>query len=91
MRHLLTDQFPRQVEQVIWDKGLIDSRNRIDVEQSLKNVIATVVLPCFCETGAYYGSFMLKNRKLSTLLERRELFSAVTKAWNPDDVSGVAE
>ncbi len=91
MRHLLTDQFPSMAEQVLWDSGVIDSRNRVTVEESIKNTIRTAVLPCFCETGAYYASFMLKNRKLSTLRQRQDLFSAITQAWTPDDLGAVAE
>jgi hypothetical protein len=80
VRHLLTDQFPPMLEQVLWDKGAIDSQNRVIVEESIKSTIKTVVLPCFCETGAYFASFMLKNRKLSTLRQRGHL-SRVKPSW----------
>jgi hypothetical protein len=76
---------------VIWDRGIVDSQSRIIVEESIRNTIKTTVLPCFCESGAHFSALMLKTRKLSTLEQRRDLFSAVTQAWNPEDVAGVAE
>jgi hypothetical protein len=88
MRHLLTDQFPKLAEQAAWDKGLIESHSRILLEGILKDVIKTSVLSAFCETGAYFASFMLKNRKLSTLQQRQDLFHAVTQAWSPEDIEG---
>jgi hypothetical protein len=90
MRHVLTDQFSMQAEQALWDRGIVDSQNRIAVEETIKNTIRTVVLPCFCETGAYFASFMLKSRKLSTLRQRQDLFHSITQAWDPEG-DGIAE
>jgi hypothetical protein len=91
MRHLLTDQFPMLAEQAAWDKGLVELQNRILLEGILRDMIKTTVLSAFSESGAHFAAMMLKNRKVSTLQQRQDLFSAVTQAWTPDDFAGVAE
>jgi hypothetical protein len=85
MRHLLTDQFPSMAEQVAWDKGVVDLKNRILLEAVIRDVIQTVVLPCLCNTGVHMAAMMSKTRKVSTVAQRRELFSAITTAWTPDE------
>ena len=91
LRHLLTDQFPRMAEQLAWDQGLVDLPNRILLEHLLRDFIKTAVLPCLCDTGAHVSAAMMKSRKVSTVAQRRELFSAITAAWTPDDLGVVAE
>jgi hypothetical protein len=88
IRHLLTDQFPAAAEQAAWDKDLVDLKNRVLLESVIRDVIQTVVFPCLCDTGAHMASMMAKARKVSTVAQRRDLFSAITAAWTLDEFQG---